>query len=338
MTRPYGILTLIATLLMAGPASTQNTPPPAPNTILSFVDCLNGVAEQNDNQAADISTTVQCLPANCTWTLTMSAESAQAACFLGGVQLPRLIFNCPPPCPGGSCGSGLNFRPSYLFCPILSKSDGNFGVDRVELGQDVTGDDIAGNPIPAGTMIMADVPLPPTANFTGFNPADVYSDATGDNRGSKACNACHGTTLLGATLAPDGTIGGQSGLEVQLSPPLPTFGGGNNTFYTPQTAATFVMFSNDPEVLANLPGPLNANGANLNALSTQGVVSQTLPQLCGCINQNLNAIRNDRGYQAALAQGNAESDLSVLTNLCSALLPKLDLQASACVTQKKKKG
>ena len=51
-------------------------------------------------------------------------------------------------------------------CPVDSKSEGQFGTDRVELGEDV--DD-------KGNMKMADVPAPPGTDFTKVMEGDVLS-------------------------------------------------------------------------------------------------------------------------------------------------------------------
>ena len=61
-------------------------PTPIVNSINTFVQCLN---TQLAGKPADISNTVSCLPNGCYKTLTMSSQSAQAACTLAGVQLPR---------------------------------------------------------------------------------------------------------------------------------------------------------------------------------------------------------------------------------------------------------
>lgn len=65
------------------PRSTLDAPVPAdvanPETIDDFVGCLN---QKLQGQPADISKAVQCLPQGCKFLLTMSPESAQAACTL----------------------------------------------------------------------------------------------------------------------------------------------------------------------------------------------------------------------------------------------------------------
>ncbi len=151
-----------------GPASGDDV-----ETIEDFIGCLNANLLEEYHTIAD---TVQCLPEKCSLTLTMSENSAQAACSVGGCQLPRVILDCPGP---------PRFFPSYLLCPLDSESGGHLGVNRVELGQVI--DDM-------GNMRMADVPVEP-GPFTPLYPHDVLSVVGA----SKGCNGCH--TAVGAPAA-----------------------------------------------------------------------------------------------------------------------------------------
>lgn len=143
----------------------------------SFNDCLNICLTVNNT--ANISDTVQCLPDKCSITLTMSPQSAQAACTLAGCQLPRVILDCPP----AKGANGKRFQPSYLLCPMDSKSGNQFGIDGLEVGEDTAA---------AGSrMNMADIPVPPNAKYTQPTLKAILND----QNNSKGCNSgsCHGT-------------------------------------------------------------------------------------------------------------------------------------------------
>jgi len=264
--------------------------------IHSFVSCLN--AQIIKGESANIASTVQCIPSDCNFTLTMSAASAQAACPLGGVNLPRVILSCPIGTDSDS-GDELYFRPSYLFCPIDSAgADDTVGADRVELGEDVNSDP---GVIAPGSLAMADVPLKPTQSFVPYVVSDVYSV----DPDSKGCNTCHGNA---------GTLM-EHGLTLQLSEPILPWDEDR------------VIFSNDPTRPANIPNP--------EMLATQGIPQQTLPQVCACISNNKAAISADIANKVAAAQQAgetlaAETNLTVLTDLCTALLPKLGQAAGTC--------
>jgi hypothetical protein len=136
------------------------------NSIDSFVCCVNSRVPATGN----VSNSVQCLPPGCSITLTMSGASAQAACSLGTCQLPRVILQCPGP------AAGQFFRPSFLLCPQDSGSAPDFGINRVEIGED-TAD---------GDLIMADVPFPP-----GHVPVPFDNSVKSSVGNDKDCNSCH---------------------------------------------------------------------------------------------------------------------------------------------------
>jgi hypothetical protein len=113
-------------------------------------------------------------------TLTMSAESAQPACSLGGsngdpeprCQLPRVLLDCPGP---------PRFMPSFLLCPVNLRNDDVQGSNRIELGEAVD---------PMGNMRMADVPFAPDP-YAPVDPNDLISKKNGFT-GTAGCNECHG--------------------------------------------------------------------------------------------------------------------------------------------------
>jgi len=191
-------------ILLVAPICAPPAPPPAPTpdnvrTIEDLVACVNGRLAGSQN--ATIADTVQCLPPKCSITLTMSNQSAQAACILEGdgirCQMPRVLIECPGP---------PKLIPSYLLCPQDSESEGVIGRNRIEIGQGV---DAAGN------MRMADVPIPP-GPFTPIEEGDTISETTGQgDSGTKGCNGggCHDAQ------APLGSAPSE-----QLSQPIDPFG------------------------------------------------------------------------------------------------------------------
>jgi hypothetical protein len=269
---------------------------PRGNGIASFMTCVNGLTNTRNTSRTnvggqqDVATTVACIPKGCAVTLTMSTASAQAACKLGGTQLPRVLINCP------GTGPGQSYRPSYSFCPMDSAGAGGIvGGDRIEMGQDVPADPAA--KIPPPWMEMADAPFRPTHQFPLFNVPGVFS-VVHRVGGSKNCNFCHGNpgTLM------------QNGLNLQLSGPITSF----NKFR--------VIYSNDPGNVDHLP--------DVAVLASQGLKAQTLPQVCSDIQQNQVAIKADllARIAAAKAAGRTlagETDLSIATALCRALVAKL---------------
>lgn len=290
---------LAGSFIFAGlsPASVATAAGPV-NGIASLMNCVNGLtrtgipSRPSSGRGPDsVASTVACLPKGCAVTLTMSSASAQGACLLGATQLPRVLINCP------GTGAGLSFRPSYSFCPMdFAGAGGVVGGDRIEMGQDVPAD--AHKAIAAGSMEMGDAPFRPTAKFPLFSVPGVFSVVEGF-QGSKDCNFCHGNA---------GTLS-QNGLNLQLSSPTYVV---FNKFR--------VIFSDDPGNVAHLPDAA--------ALASQGLKAQTLPQLCASIQNNQAAIKADllSRIAAAKAAGETlagETDMSVFTALCRALVAKL---------------
>lgn len=170
------------------------------NDTESFVECLN--SQLADQGAVDISYAVQaCIPDGCKITLTMSNESAQAACTLAGCQLPRVLLDCPDPT---DPKNEMRFRPSFLLCPVNSKAGGHYGADRVETAKDLERKN--GKPT---KMEMGDVPIEPGQDWEEIDPPhDAVSSVGNDKR----CNVCH----VGANNPPidDDTPDG-TGIESQ---------------------------------------------------------------------------------------------------------------------------
>ncbi len=152
------------------------------NSIDSFICCVNATVPAGGN----VSQAVQCLPPGCSITLTMSDQSAQAACTLGMCQLPRVLLTCPGP------ANGQYFRPSFLLCPQDSGTSPEFGIDRIELGEDTAN----------GDMIMADVPFPPGHVPVPFDNSVKSMENMGN--GTKGCNdtsiGCHASGMAQGTL------------------------------------------------------------------------------------------------------------------------------------------
>ncbi len=216
-----------------------------------FIDCVNDKIKTKG--AIDISDTVECLEDCCTVTLTMSEDSAQAACFFGGAngtgtcQLPRVILKCPGP---------PQMELSYLLCGIGSAGAGGvIGSNRVEIGV-VVGETGSGT-----VMVMADVPVPPGTNT---NIENVISVGTTTSRGTKGCNACHGDAGMKANAG-----------EPQLSERIEAFG----TLDDPQNPRnpSFIIDTDDCQVQEKI------NGLPLGNLNGVGVKKQTLAEICDCI-------------------------------------------------------
>ena len=256
----------------------------------TYMACVNQALK--DDKAADISKAVQCVPAGCKLALTMSTRSAQAACSLGGCQLPRVILDCPGP------KNDLRFRPSFLLCPIDSKAGGGlFGTDRVELGEDT--EKVKGN---NGKMKMADVPIPPNAAFAGIKLADVLSIKGND----KGCNdGCHKE-------ADPGKLNS----DPILSEPIDTFGVFRKTNLLP-----LVIDTNEP----NYTDKVNPKGKGTDGKELK---KQTLAEVCDCIKNNKDAIKMDANSDKLDAgDRNPNLDVNILLALCNNLADYRKLHA-----------
>ena len=181
LARPQIVLALFVPPLIA-PSCFPDTAPDDVRTIEHFVQCLN-----NRATGGDIVDAVQCLPCNCTLTLTLNDGSAQPACNDQGCPMPRVLLNCPGP---------PQFQPSFSLCI----SDPAGGLDRVEIGETINA---------AGDMRMGDVHVGPGYAYTDPSaPVSKVNDLGGDTAG---CWACHD-----GTAAPEGAEA--------ISAPLDNFG------------------------------------------------------------------------------------------------------------------
>jgi hypothetical protein len=161
--RPELVLGLFIIPLLLGDSCFPDTEPNDVRTIEGFVECLN-----NRIIGQDIAAAVQCLPCNCTLTLTLSEGSAQPACNDQGCPGPRVLVNCPGP---------PQFQPSFSLCTS------NTGLDRVEIGEVIN---------TQGHMRMADVEV--GVGGTGYDfidPATAVSKATSASGDSADCWTCH---------------------------------------------------------------------------------------------------------------------------------------------------
>jgi hypothetical protein len=286
-------------------------------TIELFMDCLNTCVP------ADVSEAIQCLPDKCLITVTMSPQSAQRACTLGGCQLPRIILDCPGP------ADGLRFRPSFLLCPVDSKGAGDhFGKDRIEIGEDNRKLD---RPIRTafgtGTfdMKMADVPILPNNNYVSMDLEDVLSLKSGrGNVGSKGCNNCHDAN--GTTMVTD--MFGQM-LEAQLSLDISAFG----VFV--EGLAQYTIGTNDPiERMLRIGPGMTTKGSDGMLLQPVDVVRQGLSPICDCIKdpdkqtaiiadndnrRNFPKNQSGRGLGDGTPNPDMRTEIGVMTRLCDAL-------------------
>lgn len=191
----------------------------------AFRQCVNNKikTKRNTGETTDISDTVQCLPAKCSVTLTMSDRSAQKACLSGGAanhQLPRVIMKCSGP---------PQFEPSYLLCPMGSEGTDNItGSNKVEIG--VTVGKVMRDNMEQSVMVMADIPVPPSVDGNIKDVLSIVPD-------SKGCNICHrngnpnagnGLPQFSEKIEVSGTFG------IELSP--------------------FIIYTNDPKVKKKLKG------------------------------------------------------------------------------------
>lgn len=222
---------------------------PQVKKIEQFVQCLNDTNAKAG--PVDVSEAVKCIPTACNITLTMSPDSAQAACPKPGVppasgalptkcQLPRIILNCPGAPP---------FIPSFSLCPDDSFGAGNLrGSDRIEIGSLVTSRTCPDK------LVMADVPIPPS----GYKKIDPLNSVIGKKGDDKGCtDICHSD--------PAPKVGKD---KVLLFPPRPIFGESQNL----NNLKDYVIFTDLPEQTV---APTQAQ-------------RQTLSEICACIDEAVN--------------------------------------------------
>ena len=250
--------------------------------IPTFNECINVCQKGKKTVIAD---TVQCLPPGCKITLTMSPQSAQAACTLATCQLPRVILDCP----SKKFKHAAPLRPSYLLCPMDSEGAEKppvFGMNHVELGQDLKKDD------PTTPMFMADIAVDPGKDYTGTmytkKLEDIISVPTGMKlfKDSQKCARCHDQPKM--STAKIGDV--EALLSLQISP-IGIFGGnpppkGDNP---PEELAPYIIDTQDPNLDAmrmDKIKKLKAAGTNLPYKGSDGKVlkPQTLTDICECIN------------------------------------------------------
>jgi hypothetical protein len=156
-------LALLLLPLLTAHECTPDTAPDDVRTLEDFVECLNHRAVNGE-----IADAVQCLPCGCTMTLTKSDDSAQPACSFDGVQLPRVLLDCPGP---------PQYMPSFSLCVT------DPGLTRVEIGQVINNE---------GHMRMADVHVDPPG-YPVTDPSSVVSkvDSNSLSGDSKECWQCH---------------------------------------------------------------------------------------------------------------------------------------------------
>jgi hypothetical protein len=281
------------------------------NSIGSFTNCLNACLGPPAGKV-DVSDAVQCLPDGCLVTVTMSPQSAQRACTLGGCQLPRLVLDCP----GLQKDSvrlehELRLRPSFLLCPVDSvDAHGSFGIDRIEIGQDNEKLKDGQNSF---DMMMADIPIPPNSEWKKKQLGEVLSTEEAD----KNCKLCH---------VPNG-ITRIHGLKALLSRDLSPF---KNDFN--EHLASYVIGSNNPNAHHWDFGTYR--GSDGEKLMRLDVVKDKLKPICNCIKDNRDAIKNDeedkthahfpRNQKRMQLGGkhkypNIDAELNVMTKLCEEL-------------------
>jgi hypothetical protein len=181
----------VTALWIGGSASFAQITPG--NDIPSFVGCLDKALDPNvlqrpgnANGNANVSDAVQCIPDGCKITVTMSDQSAQAACFADPIkfsgQLPRVILSCPGPV----LSPWRRIRPSFLLCPRESAG----GSNRIEIGGDQQ--PILSNKATVN-MQMADVSINPRQRWdTSADFKSVLSITSDNPATNKACNgSCH---------------------------------------------------------------------------------------------------------------------------------------------------
>jgi hypothetical protein len=246
-------LCAVAVLLPGSPLMLAQT------TISSFIGCLNNkltVAanlKSNDVNNVNISDTVQCLPQGCKMTLDMGINSDQKAGVIQGVQLPRILLNCP-----GSA-NGQRFRPEYSLWPSnvnapLSTSN------RIEIGED-------SSPLPPlSTLIMSNITVIPGQAWPNTDVLTTIDSQTTN----QTCTQCHNPNNNATTMYPPGAANQVSAF---LEPPNDPFG----------------VDTSFGAVFNGLPNVINTNEPNRVVSPGPNVTAQTLASICTAIS-NLNPI------------------------------------------------
>jgi hypothetical protein len=242
----------------------------AVNDIKSFNTCQT---KCRAGKPTNVSDAVDCLPQKCKITLTMSPQSAQRACKLGGCQLPRIVLDCPGP--ADAKFPDKRFRPSFLLCPVNSRNDhgtGQWGLDVIELA-----DDHAKLGQDRRDMVMGEMAIPPGDNYQAKALGTVLSLDGGMGRG---CPGCH--TQNGTVNVDNMGIALKARLHKDIDP------NGKSTLRPVEELAPYVIFAqdNDEKVKENVKkGYLNTDGTK--------VMQENLASICKCIDMNKDAIKKD---------------------------------------------
>ncbi len=193
-------------IIKAAPA-----PDPAKSTtIKTFLSCVNQVAPKN------IADTVSCIPANsCSFTVTMSSESLQPACVIAGVNLPRVILECP------GAAANLRLRPSYVLCPV-DRAGAVGQSDHVELGEDDPNALVmfqSGDRNSKGDMFMGDISVDPKGGYdtkTTLEKVAIYGKNKDTCASLVSCHFVEGNPGENeiAKFSPDNPLGNFRGVEL----------------------------------------------------------------------------------------------------------------------------
>jgi hypothetical protein len=314
---PFLLLTSVVLLSLAPRVIAADTCARArqqTKSIESFTNCLNACLGPPAGKV-DVSNAVQCLPDGCKVTVTMSPQSAQRACTLGGCQLPLLLFDCPGQKGPGAPKHDLRLRPSFLLCPVDSvDAASSFGIDRIEIGQDNQRFNENQNSFQNSfDMVMADITIAPHSEWKKKQLGQVLSTETTE----KGCKRCH---------APNGVAMVEQ-LKALLSRDLSPF---KNDFN--EHLASYVIGTNDPAAGTWEFGTYR--GSDGEKLARLDVVNDKLKPICNCIKHNRDAIKKDNedtnqahfpSNQKQIPLGkkqkhpNIDAELNVMTKLCEEL-------------------
>jgi hypothetical protein len=229
------------------------------NTISTFVGCLNNkltVAanlQSGDVNNVNIADTVQCLPQGCKMTLDMSGFSDQKAGTIQGVQLPRILLNCPGP------GDGQRLHPEYSLWPSninppLSTSN------NIEIGED------SAPAPPIAPLILSNIKVVPGQNWPNLNTLATIDSQDMNNF---QCTSCHKPNPNSPTVKYPANAVNQ--VTAFLEPVNDPFG-------------TDVAFGG---LINGLPNVINTNEPNRIAIVNPGggAMAQTLSSICTAISQ-----------------------------------------------------